>query len=123
MLKHLLFAFAAMVISSSGMACEKWKSELAKLAWNLGGYAKAYHSYETKADDVMHHQLMNKSRDVVKVMDDLAQYANSEPSCSGDDVYEKRRQLLLSAISKARPIVIGAKYLAPAIKEKLDAHR
>lgn len=111
-----LFAF-----SPSSFACEKWKTEIGKLSWHLGSYLKTYHAYETRRDDVMHHQLMNKSREISEKLTNLRGYTVSTESCEHPDgKFEARRRLILSTLKIALPTITAAKYLAPAIKEKID---
>lgn len=112
---------ALLTFNSSAFACEKWRTEIGKLSWHLGSYIKAYHSYETKRDEVMHHQLMKKSQEISEKLESLRAYAASTQSCEHPDgKFESRKQLILSTLKIVLPAITAAKYLAPALKEKID---
>lgn len=116
-----LIVFYALAFSTNASACEQWKSEIASLAWQLGGYIKAFTKYSGGSAEVMHHQLSDKSREVATKMKKLQSYVSSTASCDDmDGKYERRRNLLLNTIRTALPIVSNGKYLAPAIKDALD---
>ncbi|MEY4979788.1 MAG: hypothetical protein RLZZ352_2058 [Pseudomonadota bacterium] len=117
----VFLVFSIISFEALGADCEKWKSEIASVSWALGGYIKAYSDYSTKKDDVMHHQLMKKSKDVLAKLAEAQGRAMSISSCpSPEGKYERRRNLLLQTINVASPTISASRYLAPAIKEAVD---
>ncbi len=123
-LSAYLMVFSTLAFSTNASACEKWKSEIASMAWQLGGYIKAFTKYSGGSGEVMHHQLSDKSREIAVKMKKLQSYASSTASCEDmDGKYERRRNLLLNTIRTALPIVSNGKYLAPAIKDALDKEK
>jgi hypothetical protein len=122
--KVIVLSCSVLVLPSSASACEKWKSEIASLAWDLGGYIKAFTKYSNGSGDVMHHQLADKSGEVRGKILRIKSHVESTSSC--DDPtgkYERRRNLLLNTMNTALPIIAGSKYLAPAIKDKLESEK
>ena len=123
-LKVALISIAVLATSTDVSACEKWKSEIASLAWDLGGYIKAFTKYSNGNQGVMHHQLSNKASEVREKVLKIKYHVESTSSCDDPNgKYERRRNLLLNTINTALPIITGSKYLAPAIKDRLDSEK
>lgn len=105
-LRTICLALAAFFALHSVAAarCEKWKSEMFRLASATTGYAKIYVDYTSgKLEEARFSKKKQKTVDKIKA---LRSYVESAKPCDhADDKFEKRQEVLLSWSSKILDLI------------------
>jgi len=107
MRKIILLVFI-LFFASSGNACEKWKGEMTKLAWESGKYYKLYNDF--KNQKIGKTSFLLDAEGIVSEINELSDYVNSTSSCSGEK-FETRKNRLVSYISKAKYLMRAGEFV------------
>lgn len=88
MKKYILTALLVLITSNS-YACEKWKGELTKLAWESGKYLKLYNNF--KNEGIEKAIFIAEAESIISEITELSDYVDSTDSCSGSK-FEGRKK-------------------------------